>query len=263
MTRDEGYLLDNQQTEAGQRFDALSLLFNPWTFRHLEAVGLAPGWRVWEVGAGGPSVPIWLAEQVLPGGQVLATDIDTTWLNHTSGVDVRRHDAGANPPPDGPFDLVHARLLLGHVPNREYALASMIAALRAGGWLVAEEADPALQPRVCLEETGQAQQLANTLKHGFRQLLARRGVDLSLGRKLPRSLREAGLIEVTADAYFPVSGPACSDLERATTEQVREQLTTAGIATEAQIDEHLDNVASGQLDLATSPLITAWGRKPD
>lgn len=263
MTRDEGYLLDNQQTEAGQRFGALSLLFNPWTFRHLEAVGLAPGWRVWEVGAGGPSVPTWLAKQVQPGGQVLATDIDTRWLNHTSGVDVRRHDAGADPHPDGPFDLVHARLLLGHVPNREHALTSMVAALRPGGWLVAEEADPALQPRVCLEETGQAQKLANTLKHGFRQLLAQRGVDLSLGRKLPRFLREAGLIEVTADAYFPVTGPACTDLERATTEQIREQLTTAGIATEAQIDEHLANVASGQLDLATSPLITAWGRNPD
>lgn len=263
MTRDEGYLLDNQQTEARQRFDALSLLFNPWTFRHLQAVGLAPGWRVWEVGAGGPSVPTWLAEQVRPGGHVLATDIDTRWLDGISGVDARRHDAGADSLPDGPFDLVHARLLLGHVSDREHALASMVAALRPGGWLVAEEADPALQPRVCLEETGRAQQLANTLKHGFRQLLERRGVDLSLGRKLPRLLREAGLIEVTADSYFPLTGPACNELERATTEQLREQLATAGIATEAQIDEHLANVASGQLDLATSPLISAWGRKSD
>ena len=262
MTSDEGYLLDNQQTEAGQRFDALSVLFNSWTFRHLTAVHLAPGWRVWEVGAGGPSVPTWLAERVSPGGRMLATDIDTRWLDGSSGVEVRRHDIAADPSPDGPFDLVHARLLLGHVPDRAHALASMLAALRPGGWLVLEEADPALQPLVCLEETGRAQHLANTLKHGFRQLLAQRGVDLALGRKLPRLLRETGLIDVSADAYFPIAGPACTELERVSVEQIRERLTTAGIATEAQIAEHLANVASGHLDLVTSPLISTWGRKP-
>lgn len=262
MTSNEGYLLDNQQTEAGRRFDALSLLFNSWTFRHLDAVDVAPGWRVWEVGAGGLSVPTWIADRVSPGGQVLATDIDTRWLDGGSGVDVRRHDIGADPPPDGPFDLVHARLLLGHVPDRTHALGSMLAALRPGGWLVLEEADPALQPLVCPEETGRAQHLANTLKRGFRQLLAQRGVDLSLGRKLPRLLREAGLVDVSADAYFPIAGPACAELEQASIEQIRERLTTGGIATEAQIDEHLANVASGQLDLVTSPLISTWGRKP-
>jgi len=62
------YLLDNKQAEAGQRFDALSVLFNPSTFRHLERLGISPGWQVWEVGAGGPSVPAWLADRVGPGG---------------------------------------------------------------------------------------------------------------------------------------------------------------------------------------------------
>jgi len=62
VTGNEEYLLDNQQVEAGQRFDALSELFNPSTFRHAQAVGLEAGWRVWEVGAGSPSVPAWFAE---------------------------------------------------------------------------------------------------------------------------------------------------------------------------------------------------------
>ena len=75
--------MDNRQVEAGQRFDALSELFNPSTFRHLAALGLVPGWRVWEVGAGGPTLLSWLAEQVGPDGQVLATDIDTAWDAHT------------------------------------------------------------------------------------------------------------------------------------------------------------------------------------
>jgi hypothetical protein len=109
---------------------------------------------------------------------------------------------------------VHARLLLVHVPQRDRALAAMTSVLRPGGWLVAEEADPALQPLVCPDETGPAQQLANRLKVGFRQLLAQRGVDLAYGRTLPRRLRAAGLVDVAADAYFPITGAACTELER-------------------------------------------------
>jgi hypothetical protein len=41
----ERYLLDNQQPEAGDRFDALSALFDPVTFRHIERLGIGPGWR--------------------------------------------------------------------------------------------------------------------------------------------------------------------------------------------------------------------------
>jgi hypothetical protein len=37
----------------------------------------------------------------------------------------------------------------------------------------------------------------------------------------------------------------------------------AGIATAAEVDQHLDNIAAGRLpDLATSPMVSAWGRKP-
>ena len=262
MASEGGYLLDNQQMQAGQRFDALSELFDSSTQRHLAAVGLGPGRHVWEVGAGGPALPSWLTAQVGPHGRVLATDIDTAWLDDTAGYEVLRHDVGTDPPPDGPFDLVHARLVLVHVPRRDQALTAMVSALRPGGWLVLEEADPALQPLVCLDEHGPAEQLANRLKAGFRRLLAERGVDLAYGRTLPRRLRAAGLVDVAADAYFPITGPACRELERASTEQVRDQLVAAGIATAAEIDRHLAAVAGGTLDLATSPLVTAWGRRP-
>ncbi len=257
MPSDGGYLLDNQQVEAGQRFDALSELFNASTFRHLSAVGLELGWQVWEAGAGGPSVPSWLAEQVGPDGRVLATDIDTTWMNNTQRFEVRRHDVGVDPPPTGPFDLVHARLLLVHVPQRDQALAAMMSVLRPGGWLVLEEADPALQPLVCPDETGPAEQLANRLKAGFRRLLTERGVDLTYGRTLPGRLRGAGFVEVGADAYFPITAPACVELERASVEQIRDRLVAGGIATDAEIEQHLINVTSGRLDLATSPMVSS------
>lgn len=257
----EQYLLDNQQAEAGQRFDALAELFDLSTFRHLLSVGLGPGWRVWEVGAGGASVPTWIAEQT--HGFVLATDIDTSWLGRTDGgFEVKRHDIGSDSAPEDGFDLVHARLVLVHVPQRVDALATMVGALRPGGWLVVEEADPGLQPRVCPDEFGAEQVLANRLKVGFRTLMADRGVDLSFGRTLPRLLRAAGLVDVQSESFFPMGGPACNELERATVEQIRDRLVDAGLATPDEIEQHLANVASGGLDLATSPMVSAWGRKP-
>jgi len=259
---DGGYLLDNQQAEAGVRFDALATLFNPSTFRHIDALGIAEGWRCWEVGAGGASVPSWLAARVGPTGHVLATDIDVSWMTADAEYEVRRHDVGVDPPPGDGFDLVHARLVLVHVPRRAAALAAMASALRPGGWLLVEEADPMMQPLVCPDESGPAQRLANKLKRDFRTLMAQRGVDLAYGRRLPSVLRDAGLTEVEADAFFPITGPACALLEQATVRQIRDRLVSAGLATDEEIDQHLDNIAAGLLDLATSPMISAWGRRP-
>jgi SAM-dependent methyltransferase len=260
---DDGYLLANEQAEAERRLAALAALFDASTFRHLSALGLGPGWRVWEVGAGGRSVPDWLASQVGADGEVVASDLDTTWLfGGRPEVRVLRHDVGADPPPEGPFDLVHARLVLVHVPERERAIEAMVSVLRPGGWLVLEDADPALQPLLCPEDDGPAQQLANRLKVGFRELMAERGADLAFGRTLARRLRAAGLEDVAADAYFPMTGPECAELERATIEQIRGRLVAAGLATVEEIEQHLANVAAGGLDLATSPMVTAWGRRP-
>lgn len=82
---------------------------------------------------------------------MLATDVDTSRIPRGGGTgyQVRHHDVGTEAPPADAFDLVHARLVLVHLPHRAHALAAMIAALRPGGWLEIEEADPALQPLVC------------------------------------------------------------------------------------------------------------------
>lgn len=137
-----------------------------------------------------------------------------------------------------------------------------VQALRPGGWLLLEDADPAPQPLLRPDESGPEQRLVNRLRSGYRTLMAARGADLAYGRTLPRRvLREAGLDDVQADAYFPITSPACAVLEDATVRQIRHRLVENGIATDEEIDRHLANVATGRLDLATAPMISAWGRR--
>jgi SAM-dependent methyltransferase len=242
----DGYLLDNAGIAAGERLNALSALYDPGTFRHFIDLGVAAGWRCWEVGAGGPSVPRWLAQRVGPEGRVL---------------EVLCHDIALDAPPTEAFDLVHARLVLIHVMERDLALRSMVRSLRPGGWLLIEDADPGLQPLSTIDPRTPEEALANSLRTGFRTLMARRGVDLEYGRKLPRLLRSAGLTDVRADAWFPVAMPECANLETATIHMIRDRLVTNGIATPEEIERHLENVAAGVLDLAQPPMISAWARR--
>jgi 2-polyprenyl-3-methyl-5-hydroxy-6-metoxy-1,4-benzoquinol methylase len=268
-------------------YASLADLFNPSTFRHIDALGIQPGWRCWEVGAGGPTVPAWLARRVAPGGHVLATDIDVAALQEAidvaalpeatgvaalpeatgvaalpeaaePGFEVLRHDVAAERAPAAGFDLVHARLVVMHLAARGAALAAMTGALRPGGWLLLEDADLSLQSLACPDETGPAEQLANKIR---RASVGLRGDNLAFGRTLPRLLRGAGLTEVGADAYLPIAGPASARLEQTMIERQRDRLLAAGLLTAAEIDRHLADVAAGRLDLTTFTVVSAWGRK--
>src|SRR5205807_660976 len=85
--------------------------------RHCEALGVAEGWRCLEVGAGGGAVVEWLAERVGPRGRVVATDLDTRFLDalDATNVEVHSHDVLAEAPFEPGFDLVHARLGLEEI----------------------------------------------------------------------------------------------------------------------------------------------------
>ena len=65
---------------ARDQFAVLGDLLNERTFRYILAFGIRQGWHCWESGAGGASVPSWLADQVGPAGRVVASDIDTSAL---------------------------------------------------------------------------------------------------------------------------------------------------------------------------------------
>jgi hypothetical protein len=153
-------------------------------------------------------------------------------------------------------------LVLTHVPTRADALATMVAALRPGGWLVVEDADPGLQPLAVLDDRLPGAAVANRLRAAFRQLLADGGADLAFGRTLPRLLRAAGLVDVAAEGFFPVTGPVGAALERATIDQVRDRLLAGGATTDEELDRYVGDLEAGHLEVTTAPLISAWGRRP-
>ena len=261
---DTNYLLENEDSEAARRFASLSALFDPNTLRQFDACGMAAGWHCWEVGAGGLTLVHKIAERVGDSGHVLATDINDSWMKEaaSSNVEVCSHNVALDSPPEKSFDLVHARLVLVHVPERERAFQNMISALKPGGWLVVEDADPALQPLSCIDVHSYKQELANRIRSGFRDLLSDRGADLSFGRKLPRMFRNANTTDIAAEGYFPVALPECAPLEIATIKMIRDDLLAHDIATQEEIERHLENVKAGELDLSQPPMISVRGRKP-
>ena len=125
------------------RLRLLERRYDARTFARLSALGPLPGTRCLEVGAGAGSVARWLAAQAGPAGRVVATDDDPRFLLGAAadGIEVRRHDILAGPPEPGRYDLVHCRALLCHLHDPPQALRNMAAAVRPGGWLLAEAAD--------------------------------------------------------------------------------------------------------------------------
>jgi ubiquinone/menaquinone biosynthesis C-methylase UbiE len=257
------YALPNRGKEAAARLAAFSALFDAGTVRHLEERGVGPGWRCLEVGGGTGTIAAWLAARVGPRGHVLVTDIDTRFLRplRLPNLDVRRHDVTADALPEGSFDLVHARLVLHHLPEREQALARMISALKPGGWLLVEEydrtsllADPAVGPGEVLLDT----QLA------LFRFLDERGVHGRYGRHLYARLRAHGLVSVGADAYMSMwhTGSPGAQALRASFEQLRVSLIAGHYVTSRQLEDDLARLDDPDFMLPSPILWSAWGRRP-
>jgi SAM-dependent methyltransferase len=251
-----------RQAMARGHMEVLSGLFNEQTFRHIRALGVGDGWHCWEAGAGGDTMPTWLAKQVGSTGHVLASDMDTALLEAITDrpYEVRRHDLMVDPPPAAEFDLVHARLVLEHLADPFVALTTLAAALRPGGWLLVESSDPKLQPLACPDEYGPSQALANKLRNAFWDLFAQRSHP-SLGRVLPRLLSDAGLADVGAEVAFSLGGPNGRRMQHTLIARARPALIAAGLTTEDEIDRHLADLDSGELDIAVFPVVSVWGRK--
>jgi 2-polyprenyl-3-methyl-5-hydroxy-6-metoxy-1,4-benzoquinol methylase len=137
------YILTETPTDIeSTRLALLEQRLDPLTIGRLNRLDIAPGSRCLEVGAGRGSIARWLATRVGADGQVVAADVD---CRHLAGlpdtIEVRTLDIRTDTPEPEAFDLVHCRALLMHLPDPLDALRRMVAALRPGGVLLAEEGD--------------------------------------------------------------------------------------------------------------------------
>lgn len=263
---DSGYLFNNAALEAEARFGTLACLFDPVTFRHLDSLGAREGWSCLEVGAGGGSVASWLATRVGESGSVLATDLDTRWLERrlrAPNVEVCRHRVGVDPLPEAHFDLVHERLVLVHIRERVAALRSMVASLRPGGWLLVEDFDSDIAPETFPSPSSADEELGNTMMRSVHALLTQRGADTALGHKLPGLLRSAGLDQISADAYQAIeAGDAIRQLQQANIVQVADALVEESLVSRAELERYLELLASRKVRPSSPLLVSAWGRRP-
>jgi SAM-dependent methyltransferase len=188
---------DEEFTVAAERARLLHLAetYDPRTRAVITRLGIGPGWRCLDVGAGAGTIGRWMAEQVGPTGRVLATDVDPRFLPPSSGVlETAHHDVVNEPLPVAAFDLINARSILQHLAQREVVLDKLIAALAPGGWIVVQDGD---WIQFDAQELPEPFRSVVEVMHGDNA--ARHGADLYWGRRLLPALRARGLDDVRAE----------------------------------------------------------------
>lgn len=256
------YALDPAWHAERERLGSLTWLYDDTTLRLARELGLAPGWRCADVGAGTGSVAELLADSVGEAGHVLAVDTDTRFLEPLAGppLSISRQDITEEPLPSGEFDLVHARLLLEHLPARDRVLPAMAGALAPGGWLLIEDFDWATATLVDPPSAVHAR-----VTTACRSFLEAHGYDPGYGRRLPRALRAAGLVDVGTSASSaqvdadPVDGIPQWEL---LVEQLAPGMVAAGLVTESDVHEFTELLYDGTTVLFAPLMVSCWGRRP-
>jgi SAM-dependent methyltransferase len=260
----DNYSFDNAWIRARQRLRGLEQLLDPGTIRHLEALGVGEGWHCLEVGAGGGSITEWLCHRVGANGYVMATDLDIRFLEALTlpNLDVRRHNIVSDDLPEGRFDLVLSRLVVGHIQEREQALRQMASALKPGGWLVCEDADNTSVALVSPADPSRAELFAK-VEHGKDRVMADRG-HMYCGRDLDEYLRALGLTEVRAEGRetFLHAGTVETQWKRLSVEQLRHDIVNAHLATEAEIEAYFALLDSSTFVARGFVVMTVRGRRP-
>jgi SAM-dependent methyltransferase len=255
-----GYVYDAAWEGEQARLDALAASYDAGTIAVLSRLGVVRGWRCWEVAAGSGSIAHWLADRVGIDGELLVTDLDPRFVESLRGdhVVVCRHDVRSDPPAVAAFDLVHARAVLAHVPERQRAIAGMVAALRPGGWLVVE--DVVFAPRTCDPPLAVLERADAAL----RRVLQAAHVDPDYGLKIPAALKQAGLHAISSDVRVPLARTGTTDIEllALTLEQLRPRLQTDGALPAGELDETLRALARPGRTISCAQMVAAWGQRP-
>ena len=260
--RTAGYALDSAWHAERDRLNSITRLYDPGTLEVLETLGVSDGWQCLDVGAGTGSLAETLAGRVAPSGSVLALDIDTRFLEPIASehLHVGAADVTADPLPEARFDLVHARLLLEHLTEREHALSAMVAATRPGGWVVIEDFDWATA--LVIDPPSPTHDKVAT---AIMTLFARHGYAPTYGRTLPRRLRDAGLLDVGTRAQ---AIQVWADREHGLPqwELLADQLTpgllAAGLITPPDLEDFHALWHDGATACFAPLMVSCYGRRP-
>jgi len=256
------YALDHAWHAERDRLDSLTSLYDPRSLDLCERLGLREGWHCLDVGAGTGSLARRLAERVGPTGSVVALDVDTRFLEAyaTERLHVVAADVTAEPLPEGRFDLVHARLVLEHLPAREEVLRSMAAALRPGGRLLVEDFDWSTADLVDPPSETHARVVA-----ACKALFARHAYDPEYGRRLPRRLEAAGLVDVgTRAEAVQVRGDADRGVPQwdLLVDQLAPGLLALGLVEAEDLERFHALMCDGDTVCFAPLMVSAFGRKP-
>jgi SAM-dependent methyltransferase len=232
---DERYgecLFDVNPTEL-ERLRLLEGTCDPFSTRCLRQLGIQPGWRCLEVGAGAGSIAGWLADQA-GASSVTATDLTVEHLGELAarGVRVLAHDITTDPPPEQGYDLIHVRNVLVHLRQRHEVVARLASWLAPGGWLVVQDADS--DPDLINHPAVRASRVA------FIRLLTERiGTDFhGWAKTLPLPLEAAGLVDATVEGQLRSvrGGTALARLGQLNLRRLGAQIVEAGLLSAQELD---------------------------
>jgi 2-polyprenyl-3-methyl-5-hydroxy-6-metoxy-1,4-benzoquinol methylase len=261
------YVLDNAWEHERERLAGLEEKLDPGTTRYLDAIGVGAGWSCLEVAGGGGSITQWLCRRVAPTGRVVATDVDTRFLDALDepNLQVIRHDITSDDLPEEYFDVVHARCLLEHLPERAVILKRLVRSLKPGGWILIEDMDwrSLLSEPAITYDYPPADPRSTRVWHAMATVLQNAGYDGEYGAKLPAHFIAEGLTQVSGEVRAPMvwGGTTGTATLRLGLMALRDRLVSSGLAAE-DIDREIARYGDPGVATMFGPIVAAWGRRP-
>lgn len=255
------YVFDPTWDKETERLHTNEAIWDPGTFERFAALGVAEGWHCLEVGAGSGSAARHLAGLVGPTGRVVAADLQTERLGVLAddGVEVWRTDIRTDELPAGAFDLVHARMLVQHLPDRAGVIAKLVSALKPGGILFLEDTDSSTLFRSVVSEDF----LQDVRAAGY-GLMRAAGHDPRGGHVDYALVRAAGLGEVAAEGRVVMvhGGSAQARHYQLWLEFMAPEIVAAGLVDRGRIDRAVAEMGDPEHTWLSQVLISTTARKP-
>ncbi|MDR7300824.1 class I SAM-dependent methyltransferase [Haloactinomyces albus] len=256
------YVFESDDTLTRRHLGALEGAFDAVSIRRLDESGVRAGWKCLDAGAGSGSIARWLADRVGSSGEVVATDTDLRLLEGVQGGNIRvlEHDLTRDPLPEAEYDLVHARLLLILLTERDRVLDRLIGALKPGGVLVLEDFDVAGSGTLLAPEDGDAEVFDRVLE-AYLTAMAAAGVDNRWGRHLYAALRYRGLHDVRSvgrTEAWPGGSPGC-ELIRANLVQLRRRILDQGTVSPGEWERAVELLGDEKFAMRSFLLVSNTG----